>query len=174
MNYYQKKIFIPQLNKRGEIIGKIERWQAHQKGILHRAFTVIVYFKDKIICQHRKHPVFDGYLDFTVSSHPVYINNRLQTDKKAILNTLKREWNIKKEALVLPIKLEKKIIYQSSDGHYTENEHCYFYSTRVDKMPVFNDKFAYGYSLLTPTQIKLLPSLNSIIAPWVREFFRKK
>ena len=170
MNYYQKTIFIPRLNKKGEIVGKVERWQAHQKGILHRAFTVIVYFKDKIICQHRKHPVFDGYLDFTVSSHPAYINNKLQTDKRGILDALKREWNIEEKELISPIKFEKKIIYKSSNSHYIENEHCYFYSTKIDKIPTFNDKFAYGYSLLTLTQIKTLPPLSSIVAPWVRKF----
>jgi len=174
MNYYQKTIFIPKVNKKGEIIGRVERWQAHRQSILHRGFTIIVFFKKTVICQHRRHPVFNGYLDFTASSHPTYKNGFLETDEKAIINTLKREWNIKKEDLVTPIKLEKIIFYKGSDGQYTEHEQCYFYSTRINQKPSFNNQFAYGYSLLTLSQIKSFSPLRSIKAPWVKKFFNKE
>jgi hypothetical protein len=53
--YYKKRITIATCDKLGNITGEIERWEAHEKGILHRAFTVALLYKNKIIIQHQKH-----------------------------------------------------------------------------------------------------------------------
>jgi len=172
MNYYQKTILIPQVDENGRIVGRIERWRAHRQGIRHRGFTIILFFGNKVVCQHRKHPVFDDCLDFTASSHPIYQGQSLQTDEAAIIATLKREWGIKKEDLTTPIKLEKKIFYQNFDGRYTENEHCFFYSAKINKKPAFKTEFAYGRQMLTLDQINSLPPSKPPLAPWVKEFLK--
>ena len=65
-------------DKNGNITGEIEKWEAHKKGILHRAYTVAIMHKGKLLLQHRKHPAFGGVLDATISSHQLVINGKLE------------------------------------------------------------------------------------------------
>ena len=75
-SYYKQKQIIAKVNKKGEIIGKIDKWEAHKKGILHKALSVTLIYKNQYILQHRKHVAFDGVFDLTSSSHQIYIKNR--------------------------------------------------------------------------------------------------
>ncbi|MCX6730895.1 MAG: hypothetical protein NTZ55_03535 [Candidatus Roizmanbacteria bacterium] len=47
MDYYKKKQFIAEVNEQDEIIGKVEKWDAHKKGMLHRGYTAIITFKER-------------------------------------------------------------------------------------------------------------------------------
>src|SRR3972149_1339879 len=100
MNYYKKRILLAEVDKNDNVVGKIERWEAHKKGILHRGVTTAIFYKDYIICQHRKHPVFNGYLDLTFSTHPFFEKEKLVDMEEAINLSLKREWNINKSDLL--------------------------------------------------------------------------
>ncbi len=40
MDYLNQKLDLNKVNKKDEVLGKVERWIAHQEGILHRGFTV--------------------------------------------------------------------------------------------------------------------------------------
>ena len=71
MDYYKQKQFLAQVDKNDRILGKIEKWEAHKKGVLHRGYTCILIYKGSYIFQHRKHPVFDGVFDLSFSSHPL-------------------------------------------------------------------------------------------------------
>ena len=51
----------------------------HTKGILHKALTIALIYKDQFIIQHRKHPAFDGVFDITSSSHQLFVNEKLQS-----------------------------------------------------------------------------------------------
>src|SRR5438309_2028934 len=99
MDYYQQKQIIARVNKRGEVIGEIEKWEAHRKGILHLALTVALLYKGQYIVQHRKHPAFDGVFDLTSSSHPLIVDGKLQPTLEAVYLTLKREWGLEKTDL---------------------------------------------------------------------------
>ncbi len=170
MDYYKKVITIAQVNDKDEITGEIERWEAHKKGILHRGFTVILTYRDLYICQLRKHPVFNGVIDFAASSHQIYAEGKMQDINEAVAKTLEREWNMKPEDLTAPVKLAGKVQYNSFDGTYTEHELCHFYLSSVSKLPSFNNDFAYGYALFSRDELKnLTPPLNTAIAPWVKE-----
>src|SRR3989344_7657948 len=92
--YYTRTIYIPKVTESGEIIGKVERWEAHEKGILHKAFSVALHYQNNIILQIRKHPVFDSVIDVTASSHPEMKDITMEDEKQAALRTLKREWQI--------------------------------------------------------------------------------
>ncbi len=169
MDYYTKKLYIPQVDEKDNVVGKVERWEAHKKGILHRGFTVAVFYKDSIICQHRRHPVFDGVIDMTASSHPLYLEDSIQTVPEAAAHTLKREWNMNVTSLT-PLKLQGTVIYSSSDGTYTEHELCHFYAAKTETLPVVNLDFAYGYSLFTVKELKDGKTpLMKALAPWVHE-----
>ena len=175
MDFYKAKLFIAQVDKNDNVTGKVERWEAHKKGILHRGFTVALFYGDKIILQHRKHPVFDGVYDLTCSSHPYFIREKLQSVEEAVLNCLEREWNGSTYNGV-SIKYKGKAYYKAKDNlsEYQEHEVCHFYIGQVS--PAYrqaglspNFDFAYGFSLLTKKELMnpKLP-LKKSFAPWVQ------
>lgn len=168
MDYYKQKIYIPCVNEQDEILGGIERWEAHEKGILHRGFTVAVLYKGAVICQHRKHPVFGGVIDMTASSHPTYGEGQAQDMVEAIRNTLAREWNMSDSYLTKQPTYAGKTRYSSFDGKYTEHEVCHYYIAETDSMPEVNTDFAYGFSLMTLDELRdtKLP-ITASLAPWV-------
>lgn len=168
MNYYKKRIYLALVDKEDNIEGKMERWRVHKKGVLHRAFTVAIFYRNKLVLQHRKHPVFDGVYDVTCSSHPVFKNGRVEENKKAVYKTLRREWDIKKEDLLGEPKKKGKILYKANDkkSPYRENELCHFYAAEVKKLPKFKPEFAYGMDFL---ERKNLGKTKLHLAPWAKK-----
>jgi isopentenyl-diphosphate Delta-isomerase len=47
-------IFIPTVNEEDEIIGFGEKLEVHQKGLLHRAFSILVFNKNKQLLVHQR------------------------------------------------------------------------------------------------------------------------
>jgi len=173
--YYQQQIFIPHVDENDNFLGPIERWEAHEKGVLHRAFTVAVFYKDQIICQHRKHPVFDGVFDFTASSHPQVIDGKVQSTAEAVINTLQREWNMTQSDIVNLVK-KGFAVYHDKDpkSKYSEHEYCYLYVCETEKEPVANLDMAYGFSLATVESLKnKTHEASAKLSPWVKEFLKK-
>ncbi|OGH47630.1 MAG: hypothetical protein A3A51_03370 [Candidatus Levybacteria bacterium RIFCSPLOWO2_01_FULL_39_10] len=176
MNYYNQKQYIARVNKKGEIIGKIEKWEAHKKGILHKALSVILTYKDFYILQHRKHIAFDGVFDLTSSTHQIYINGELQDTVDATLLSLKREWGLQKNDFVKLPKIDGTIYYKAKDPNsiYTEHEMCDMLTVKLKKIPTPNYDFAYGFSLVDK---KTLTNKKSLIyknlAPWSKVAIEK-
>lgn len=175
--YYQQRIYIPQVDENDNFISAIERWEAHEKGILHRAFTVAVFYQGKIICQHRKHPVFDDVFDFTASSHPqVTNNNEIQSLEEAVMQTLEREWNLRGDDITNLVN-EGYALYEDKDPNskYTEHEYCHFFTAETDILPTLNSEIAYAFTLQSLSALKNQnnPILGSL-APWVKEALKKK
>lgn len=168
-DYYKQKLFVAQVDKKDNIIGRIERWKTHKQGILHRGFTAILIFNGRYLLQHRKHPAFDKYWDFTFSSHQLFKNGKLESDLDAIYKTLSREWNLNKSDLVeMPVKLGQ-VYYYAKDPNsiYTEHEIDYIYFAKLKKLPKPNLNFCYSFKLLNSVdEITKLPS-QYILAPWV-------
>ncbi len=176
MDYYKQKQIIACVDADDTVQKRVEKWGAHKKGILHRGFTVILKYKDSYLLQHRKHPVFDGYFDLSYSSHPVYINNKLQDDLSAIYESLKREWNIEKKGLAGKPLSRGKFIYKASDksGGYTEHEVDHIYLVEIKKLPEINLDFAYGYSLLKKHELQDIKNQTERkLAPWVKEIITR-
>lgn len=171
MKYYKKKLFFPQVDKNDNVIDKVERWSAHKKNVLHRGFTVILYYQDKIILQHRKHPAFDKYYDLTFSSHQIYKNKILQTNSEAIFESLEREWNIEENGLIKKLKYLGKFYYQAKDPNsiFSEHEIDYIYSAELKTKPDPNLEFAYGYKLIAKSPNLKSQISNYQIAPWVKK-----
>ena len=175
MDYYSKEQFIAQVDENDTIIKPIERWEAHKKGILHRALTIIVQIKDEVILQHRKHPVFDGVWDMTVSSHQIYDGDTLQDDMTSVMQTLVRELGIGSNDLVhQPVK-KGVVQYKAQDpkSDYIEHEVCYIYSCSVNTMPSVNRDYAYA---LTTIKREALNQPNNplrlTLAPWVTKMLQ--
>lgn len=176
-NYYQQALYIPQVDKNDQIIGPVERWQAHKKAILHHGFTVILKYQKKYLLQHRKHPVFNNVLDLSFSSHPIYEKEKLQDDITAIYQSLKREWQLDKKDLLGKIKKINQFYYKVQDkkSGYWEHEIDYIYIADLARLPHPNYNYAYGFSLVEKDFLKSSPqSYNSItFAPWVNPILKK-
>jgi len=178
MDYYKEKQWIAEVNEQDEVIGKIEKWEAHKKGILHRGYTAIITYNQQLVLQHRKHPVFDNVFDLSFSSHPIYLKNTLQEDVPAILNGLEREWGVHAEDVIDDITLIKKVQYKAFDdvsGNY-EHEIDRIYSVELSKLPEANYDFAYGFFTLNKKNSDKLfdVRLQSLLAPWVYEIFKSR
>lgn len=169
MDYYKKELFLAEVDKDDNVLGKIERWKAHKEAILHRGFTTILTYQNKIVLQHRKHLAFDGYFDLTFSSHQIYVHDKLQTDFEAINETLKREWNIDKSGLTGELKYLGKFYYKAKDPNsiFTEHEIDYIFMAELKNLPNPNPDFAYGFELIDKQNIE-----NFKTAPWVDEIVK--
>ncbi len=171
-NYYKQKQIIARVDRAENVIGKIEKWEAHRKGILHRALTVALLYKDFFILQHRKHPAFNAVFDITSSSHQIFVREKLQDTLEATYLCLKREWNLEKKDLINEPKNLGTVYYEATDPKsiYTEHETCEILIAEVKKLPSPNFDFAYGFSLVKKKE--LLDKKSRIyqnLAPWVIE-----
>lgn len=174
--YYQKEIYLAQVDKNDEIIGQVERWQAHEQGILHRGFTAILLYQGQILLQHRKHIAFDNCWDLTFSSHQIYQGQNLESDKESILNTLSREWNLEKINLDSEINLLGKIYYKAKDLNsiFTEHEIDYIYFAQLKKLPSPNLEYAYGFKTVKSIDdIGYLVKAEVGLAPWVKVILKE-
>lgn len=173
MDYYKQTQYIAHVNEKDEIQGKVEKWEAHKKGILHRAFSVVLKYQNQYIMQMRKHPAFDGYIDVTCSSHPLYINEEIQPNVEAVYDCLKREWNIDKSELKSEPKKLGFAIYKADDtiGGFVEHELCYLFESEIEKLPTPDFSVAYGSLLLTNEELKNKNlKMSALLAPWVEKF----
>ncbi|KKQ37173.1 MAG: hypothetical protein US54_C0042G0002 [Candidatus Roizmanbacteria bacterium GW2011_GWA2_37_7] len=176
MQHYDDVRYIATVDTKDEVQGKIERWEAHTKGILHRALTLAVFVKDTVLLQHRKHPVFDSVYDMTISTHQQYKDSTLQTDEEAMYQTLKRELLLAPSSLKQIPQYKGTVMYQANDpkSDFIEHEVCHVYTCSVDAHPNFDPAYAYdlkAYSLETITN--QTNSLYSRLAPWVKEMIKK-
>lgn len=175
MNYYKKVLHIPAVDNNDTILEPVERWKAHEEGILHRGYTVNIKYGDEIVLQHRKHPVFGGFFDLAFSSHQfMELDGTIQDINESITNALNREWKIEEGTKITEPKLIGKAQYKSFDGTYTEHELCHVYEMTIDQLPLPQVEFAYGFSVVPLNEIKNCNSIIHIaLAPWVKAFFQQ-
>jgi len=167
-SYYQKQLFILEVDKNNNPIKKIERWQAHKEGVLHRGFTTILKYKNSFIIQIRKHPVFDGYFDLSFSSHPIFINEKIQSFEESIIEAFNREWV--SEEKNIEIKFLANYYYKEKDNKsdYIEHEINYLYLINLKKKVKNNPLYSYGMKILTKDElINQFENIN--FAPWVKK-----
>ena len=177
MSYYDEQQEIAHVDEHDNILSSIEKWEAHKKGILHRAITVAVFYKDFAILQHRKHPVFDNVFDLSVSSHQLITNGKIERDEDTLYRTIDRELGLSETDLIDKPIHDGEICYKATDPHskYIEHEVCHIYTCHSKNAPKINLEFAYGYSLQKVEEIKNQKSpLYSILAPWVKEMINKE
>ena len=175
-NYYLKEQIIARVDRKGNVIGKIEKWEAHKKGVLHKGITVAIFFEDYLIIQHRKHPAFDGVFDMTSSSHQIFINGNLQSAIQTTYDTLEREWSITKKDLISQPENLGSAYYKAKDpkSEFTEHEIDDVLTVKVKKLPTPNFDFAYGFSLVKKAELMNKKSrIYNNLAPWVKALIKK-
>lgn len=174
--YYKQKQMIARVDRDDNIIGEIEKWEAHKKGILHRAISVALLYKGMYVIQHRKHIAFDGTFDITVSSHQLMKNGKMEDTVECTLRALKREFNVDPKDLVKTPKIEGLVYYRAKDKYseFTEHEIDDILIAELKDIPNPNYEFAYGYSLITKLELQKRNSLlYKNLAPWVKVMLKK-
>jgi isopentenyl-diphosphate delta-isomerase len=175
--YYKQKQYVETVDKHGEHLGYMEKWEVHKKGILHRGFGVIVLYKNYILLQHRKHPAFDAVLDLSSASHQLQINGEFENLTEAVIKSLEREWNLTTKDLSGKIKYLGFVYYKSKDPKsiYTEHEYCDVLIVKIKKIPEPNLEFAYGYSLVTKGELYNKKSrIYENMSPWGKKILDQK
>lgn len=171
MDYYKETQFLAVVDKHDKMIGRMEKWEAHKKGVLHRGYTAILEFNNTIILQHRKHPAFDNVFDLSFSSHQLMVNGNLQTDEETIYEGMKREWNIDKVE-ILSLKFLNKVYYQAKDpiSEYSEHEIDYIYLVQLNRQPKANPDYAYGQKTVDRNNaVSEMQKSGLALAPWVKK-----
>lgn len=173
MDYYKKVRDLIKVDDNDKAVGRVERWEAHRQGVLHRGFTINIIVGGKIVLQHRKHPVFDGWFDLGCSSHPVFLKDKEQDTHQAVKETLKREWNLD-DGSYSPIQHRGYVIYHSKDKYseYKEHELCHLYQIQTNTILKPNYHYAYGFSLVSKEELAKTSPITKILAPWVIELER--
>ena len=169
--YYKQKQIIARVDKKGNVIGKVEKWEAHKKGILHRGLSIALIYKNFYILQLRKHPAVDGIYDLTTSSHQIFINGKLQNTTDAAIDALKREWKITNKDLIGKPKNLGFVYYKAKDSKsiYTEHEVCDMLVIKIKKIPAPNFDFAYGFSLVEKKNLLNKKSrVYENLSPWTK------
>lgn len=176
LDYYKQKQFIARVDRDGKVLGEIEKWEAHRKGILHKALTIALIYQGKYVIQHRKHPAFDKSWDVTSSSHQLFINGVLQTSEEAALECLKREWKLEESDLMGPPQNHGPIYYKAKDpkSEFTEHELCDILIAEVKNKPIPNLDFAYGMSIVSLQELLDAKSKTyKKLAPWVKKMIEE-
>lgn len=160
--------FLPLVDEKGKLRGQNDKWKIHEQGLLHKGFSVALFVNGKILLQVRKHKVFDGVIDITASSHPLFNANKTYDEKEAVFACLKREWNVGSLALN-GLKSYEPFIYKAIDNNgYIEHELCTVYQGELKEIPKPNFDFCYGYLLLELSYL-LKNQKHFNLAPWAKK-----
>lgn len=121
------------VNEQDEELGLMEKLEAHEKALLHRAFSVFIFnSKDQLLLQrralHKYHSA--GLWTNTCCSHPRPNENALEAAKRR----LKEEMGMDAD-----LSFKTKFIYKTAfDNGLTEHELDYVYTGKSDEHPAIN------------------------------------
>ena len=121
------------VDERDNIVGTMEKLEAHRKGALHRAFSILLFnSKGELLLQKRAASKYHsgGLWTNTCCSHPL----PEETMEQATRRKLKQEMGID-----LQTEFAYKFIYKTPlDNGLTEHEHDNVYNAIFDCYTVIN------------------------------------
>lgn len=130
-------------------LGPIEKLEAHEKGLLHRAFSVFIFnSKDELLLQKRASGKYHsaGLWTNTCCSHPNY--GEEITD--AIRRRLKEEMGMR-----VTVDFKFKFMYKASlENNLTEHEIDHVYFGFSNDAPVINPEEVSDWKYLSMEEIK--------------------
>jgi isopentenyl-diphosphate Delta-isomerase len=125
-------------------VGTMEKLEAHQKGMLHRAFSVIVFnSKKEILLQQRALNKYHspGLWTNTCCSHPRPGEDTLAAAKRRLNEEM---------GLTLELEHQFSFIYRTDfDNGLTEHELDHVYFCYTDAQPVINTEEANDFKWLS-------------------------
>ena len=143
------------VNSNDEEIGRMEKMEAHQKGLLHRAFSVFVFnSNNELLLQRRAFGKYhsEGLWTNTCCSHPAPGETVLEAGNRRMKEEMGMECNLQ-PTFSFTYKVEL-------DNNLFEHELDHVLIGRTDVLPCLNPEEASGYRYA---------SLDSILSDIVHE-----
>ncbi|RYZ56475.1 MAG: isopentenyl-diphosphate Delta-isomerase [Sphingobacteriales bacterium] len=138
------------VNERDEWLGTMEKLEAHQKGLLHRAFSVFVLnSNNEILLQQRATGKYHsaGLWSNTCCSHPM----PGESTHAAAHRRLKEEMGFD-----CPLEPVFHLRYTSEVGNdLIENEYDHIYLGHYDGEVVINEEEAAGFRFISLTELEV-------------------
>ncbi len=136
-------------------IGTMEKMEAHQKGLLHRAFSVVIFNSSgEILLQKRAQSKYHsaGLWTNACCSHPLPDESM----EEATRRKLKQEMGIDLKA-----EFAYKFIYHTTLGNeLTEHEYDHVFTGIFDGKPVINTNEVEDWKFISPKQLRIDVKLN--------------
>ncbi|MBL7932375.1 MAG: isopentenyl-diphosphate Delta-isomerase [Bacteroidia bacterium] len=157
------------VNEADEAIGKMEKLEAHEKGLLHRAFSVFVFNskKEMLMQQRAAHKYHSaGLWSNTCCSHPRPGENTLTAAKRRLNEEM---------GLVLELENQFSFIYKTTFGNgLTEHEYDHVYFGYTDEDPKINPEEVSDYKWQSVDELReLLKKKPEIFSFWFKIAFEK-
>ncbi|GAB3424553.1 isopentenyl-diphosphate Delta-isomerase [Niabella aquatica] len=160
MNFLTEQVVL--VNEQDHATGTMEKIEAHEKGLLHRAFSVLLFNdKNELLLQQRAWDKYHcgGLWTNTCCSHPY--------PGEAVLTAAKRRL---KEEMGIDCGLKKMFdfIYKAEfDNGLTEHELDHVFFGRFSGTPVVNPAEVAGWQYIAFDDLKKEMAHNpSIYTPW--------
>lgn len=128
------------VNENDEPIGSMEKMEAHEKALLHRAFSVFIFNSEgKLLLQQRAFDKYHtpGLWTNTCCSHPF----PGEETKEAAIRRLKEEMGMQLD-LEYVTKFQYKVVF---DNHLTEHEIDHVFVGYTNKLPIINKEEVNDY-----------------------------
>lgn len=157
------------VDERNTTLGYAPRHECHAgDGHLHRAIVVVLVDRaHRVLLQHRKSALWDGYWDVTGATHTLHRQAGEESCVDAAQRCLVAEWGL--ERLDSALNVQFGFTYFERHGAFCENEYCFVVTGEYTGPVRVNPRHAYGFRWMNLEQCKdelLIPSSN--FTPWAR------
>ncbi len=143
------------VNERDEPRGTMEKLEAHEKGELHRAFSVFIFnSKGELLLQQRAlHKYHSGGLwTNTCCSHPRPGEETLAAAKRRLAEEM---------GLSATLEFKTAFVYKSEfENGLTEHEFDHVFTGSTDSSPIINPEEVAAYRWLSINEIKNQIAVN--------------
>ncbi len=157
------------VNEKDEQIGLMEKIEAHQKALLHRAFSVFVFNdKDEVMIQQRALGKYH--------SPGLWTNTCCSHQKPGETNTQAGERRLQEEmGFTTPLKEVTSFIYKAPfDNGLTEHEFDYILIGHYNDVPQINEEEVASWKWVTLDFLKKDIQANpDIYTAWFKIIFEK-
>jgi isopentenyl-diphosphate delta-isomerase len=131
-------------------VGSMEKMEAHRRGVLHRAFSVLLFnSKGEMLLQKRAHQKYHsaGLWSNACCSHPLPGEGM----EAATRRKLKQEMG-----LDVPCEFAYKFIYEVPlENGLTEHELDHVYIGRFDGQPSINKSEVEDWRVISPAELRM-------------------
>ena len=150
-------------------IGTMPKMEAHEKAMLHRAFSVfILNANDEVLLQQRANDKYHsaGLWTNTCCSHPLPGEDTLGAARRR----LKEEMGMEAD-----LQFVFKFMYKAPfDNLLTEHEIDHVFIGKTDQLPIINPEEVASYKYMKPEEIKLDMEQNpQSYTVWFRIIFNE-
>ena len=157
------------VNEKDEQIGLMPKMEAHQKGVLHRAFSVFIFNnKNQLMLQQRAHSKYHspGLWTNTCCSHQREGESNVEAGKRRLQEEM---------GFTTDLKDTTSFIYKAPfDNGLTEHEFDHILVGKFNENPSLNPDEAEDYKWLTLEEVKEDMNINpGIYTEWFKIIFEK-